>query len=233
MNANIQTAIEVLRQRIHSKEEDVVRLKRTVNEMCVDAGQEAPYAISSVEGIGDVSSLRSDQFYGETISAAAKSYLEMRKAAGLGAASVNEIYAALKTGGYKFEAKDDENAKNGLRISLRKNSSMFHRLPAGNYGLLAWYKNAKPPKGDEGEEPDGASSSKPSANGSTPRKKPADVLFEILNSAGKPLSRGELLKSADSRGVQIDKAAASQIMNRDNRFTGVGHGRGAKWEVRK
>jgi hypothetical protein len=228
MNTNIQTAIEVLKQRIRSKEEDVVRLKRTVNEMCADAGQEPPYAISSVEGIGDISSLRSDQFYGETISAAAKSYLEMRKSAGLGAASVNEIYAALRTGGFKFEAKDDVNAKNGLRISLRKNSSLFHRLPGGNYGLLSWYPNAKPPKDDEDEE--GVASS---TNGSAPGKDPADAFFSALKAAGRPLSRGELLKSAASKGVQIDKSAASQILHRDNRFSGVGHGRGAKWELNK
>src|SRR5947207_6083622 len=184
MNANIQTAIEVLKQRIRSKEEDLVRLKRTVNEMCADAGEAPPYVISSIEGIGNVSSLRRDQFYGETISAAAKSYLEMRKAAGLGAASVNEIYSALKTGGFKFEAKDDVNGKNGLRISLRKNSSLFHRLPEGDYGLIAWYPNAKPPKDDEEEENGTPSKVSPSANGSTTDKNAVDVLFEILNSAG-------------------------------------------------
>lgn len=153
MDADIQTAITVLRHRIKSKEEDVIRLKRTVNEMCADAGEDPPFPnISSSDTNGDISSLRADQFYGHTISGAAKAYLEMRHSARLGAASVNDIYGALKKGGFKFEAKDDENAKNGLRISLRKNSSIFHRLPAGDYGLLTWYPNAKPPKPDDDDD---------------------------------------------------------------------------------
>jgi hypothetical protein len=153
MDTNLQTAIAVLQGRIRSKEEDVIRLKRTVNEMCIDAGEEQPYAgISSSDAASDISSLRSDLFYGQTISASAKTYLEMRKAGGLGAATVNDIFAALKKGGYKFEAKDEENAKNGLRVSLRKNSGVFHRLPNGEYGLLAWYPNAKPAKDEDADD---------------------------------------------------------------------------------
>lgn len=153
-DSNEQIAIEVLCARVRSKEEDLNSLKRHVNQMCLDAGQSIRYAnISSSEG-GDLASIRKDTFYGLAISGAAKKYLEMRKAANMGAASFSEIFAALKDGGYKFDAKDDENAKNGLRISLRKNSSIFHRLPEGNsYGLLAWYPNAKPPKdGDDADD---------------------------------------------------------------------------------
>ena len=152
MDANTQSAISVLQNRIRSKEEDVIRLKRTVNEICSDAGEEPPYPnVGSADLQADLGSLRSDLFYGQTISGAAKVYLEMRKSAGLGSASVNEIYAALKKGGFPFEAKDDENAKNGLRISLRKNSGVFHRLPqSGDYGLLVWYD--KPKKNGDGED---------------------------------------------------------------------------------
>jgi len=149
---DLQTAIEVLKLKIRAREEDVARLKRTVNELCADAGQPPQYAVTTPDAAGEVAILRSDTFYGQTISGAAKVYLEMRKSAGRGAASVNEIYQALRDGGYKFEAKDDENAKNGLRISLRKNSSVFHRLPNGDYGLLVWYPNAKPPKDKEPDE---------------------------------------------------------------------------------
>jgi hypothetical protein len=160
MDADTRSAITVLQSRIRSKEEDVIRLKRTVNEIYVDAGEEAPYPnISSAEMASDLSSLRSDLFYGQTISGAAKAYLEIRKSAGQGAASVNEIYAALKKGGFPFEAKDDENAKNGLRVSLRKNSSIFHRLPgSGDYGLLTWYE--KPKAAKNGDNEDKASSRK-------------------------------------------------------------------------
>jgi hypothetical protein len=43
-----------------------------------------------------------------------------------------------------------------LRQILRKNSSIFHRLPHGAYGLLSWYPNAKPAKADDDEDSDGA-----------------------------------------------------------------------------
>jgi hypothetical protein len=33
-----------------------------------------------------------------------------------------------------------------MRISLAKNSSLFHKLPTGKFGLLEWYPNAKPLK---------------------------------------------------------------------------------------
>ena len=87
--------------------------------------------------------IRSDQFYGQTLTAAIRNYLEQRKASGLGAAAVQEIYQAIKDGGYKFETKNDENAKIGVGNALRKTSSIFHRLPNGQYGLLTWYPSAK------------------------------------------------------------------------------------------
>src|SRR5438552_2733635 len=119
---NIKTAITVLINRIRSKEEEVNGLKRTVNEMAKDAGQEAPFPhVAGADSIGDISSLRPDQFYGMTIGVAARAYLEMLKASGGGAATVNNIYAALCAGGYAFETSDETNRKNGLRISLRKN----------------------------------------------------------------------------------------------------------------
>jgi hypothetical protein len=141
----MKTAITVLTNRIRAKEEEVNGLKRTVNEMAKDAGQEPPFPhVNSADSIGDISSLRPDQFYGMTIGVAARAYLEMRKAGGGGAETVNSIYAALCAGGYKFETSDETNRKNGLRISLRKNPSIFHQLPNGNYGLTLWYPRVKP-----------------------------------------------------------------------------------------
>lgn len=147
---DIKTAITVLTNRIRSKEEEVNGLKRTVNDMARDAGQEPPYPhVASSDNAGDISSLRPDQFYGMTIGVAARAYLEMRKGGGGGAAMVNDIYAALCAGGYKFETSDETNRKNGLRISLRKNPSIFHQLPNGNYGLTVWYPRVKTGNGDD------------------------------------------------------------------------------------
>jgi hypothetical protein len=71
-----------------------------------------------------------------------------------------------------------------------------------------------------------------SKNGFDAAKKPLDVLFEILTTQG-ALSKKELLKKAGARGVTITESAAAQAMSRDERFQGVGRGRGAKWAIRK
>ena len=64
----------------------------------------------------------------------------------MGPASVSEIYEAMLAGGYEFEAKDADNAKRGLRISLTKSSATFTKLPQGKYGLREWYPTVKDPK---------------------------------------------------------------------------------------
>jgi hypothetical protein len=79
----------------------------------------------------------------QTITAAIRNYLEQRKHGGLGAATLNEIYSAVRDGGYKFESKNENNAKVSVGNTLRKSSSIFHRLPNGQYGLLEWYPSAK------------------------------------------------------------------------------------------
>jgi hypothetical protein len=115
-----------------------------------------------------------DTFYGKTIATASREYLEMRRGANLGPASPREIFDALTQGGYQFEAKSETIAMVGLRSNLRKNSKTFHRLPNGQYGLLAWYPNAKPAKpslngNDEDEESDvkTAAGTKPAADNSS------------------------------------------------------------------
>lgn len=105
---------------------------------------------------GSVSlSIQGDQFYGQPLATCIRQILEMRKALKQGPATVNEIFGALVQGNYQFETKNEDNAKRGLRISLTKNTSIFHKLPNGKFGLLDWYPNAKtakPPRGDTEEE---------------------------------------------------------------------------------
>lgn len=146
MTDQIQNTIDVLAAKVRTKEEETNKLKKLINELCVEEGIPERYPNLSVgSGSGD-QSFRKDKFYGMTLTSAARSFLEMRKSANLGAASVAEIYQAMRDGGYKFETKDEENAKIGLRAVLRKSSSIFHRLPTGDYGLLSWYPNAKAQK---------------------------------------------------------------------------------------
>lgn len=120
--------------------QEAKRLRATINDLCRMAGlpERYPGATTEHESTGGPG-IKSDQFYGRALATVVREYLELRKAAGQGAATVSEIYDALKAGDYKFDAKTVENAKRGLRISLSKNTTTFHRLPSGRYGLREWY----------------------------------------------------------------------------------------------
>ncbi len=142
MSDDILNTIEVLTNKVRAKEEEANKLKKLVNELCGEAGIATRYADIPEAG-SSVTAIRSDQFYGQTLTAALRNYLEHRKASGLGAASVADIFRAVKDGGYKFGAKNEEIEKISLANALRKSSSIFHRLPNGQYGLLSWYPNAK------------------------------------------------------------------------------------------
>ncbi|HTV62709.1 MAG TPA: hypothetical protein VMH30_09085 [Verrucomicrobiae bacterium] len=150
MSDEISNTIEVLVKKVAAKEEEANKLKRLVNELCVEAGV-APHYASIADSEGTIASIRADHFYGQTVTAAIRKYLEIRKASNLGAATVSDIYAALRDGGFKFGSKTEDIAKIVVANNLRKSSSIFHRLPNGQYGLLVWYPNAKS-KPDETEE---------------------------------------------------------------------------------
>jgi hypothetical protein len=153
MSDDILNTIEVLTSRVAAKEEEANKLKKLVNELCAEAGVAIRYASIAKPG-STISAIRSDEYYGQTLTAAIRNYLERRKAASLGAASVAAIYNAIKDGGYKFGTNSEENAKISVGNALRKTSSIFHRLPNGEYGLLAWYPSAKaPPETDASSKP--------------------------------------------------------------------------------
>jgi hypothetical protein len=148
MNNEIANTIEVLAEKVRTKEDEAAKLKKLVNELCSEVGLPLRYENVADSPSGGLT-IRSDQFYGVAITTAIRHYLEKRKASNQGPASVSVIYEALRGGGYKFETANDDNAKVTIRNNLRKSSSIFHRLPNGDYGLLSWYPNAKAPKPDD------------------------------------------------------------------------------------
>jgi hypothetical protein len=184
MSEQIQSTIEVLAAKVRSKEEEALKLKKLVNELCAELGVPERYSGLAHAASTDTS-LRKDHFYGMTLTSAARTYLEMRKSANLGAASVAEIYQAMRDGGYKFETKNEENAKITLRGVLRKSSSVFHRLPTGDYGLLSWYPNAKAPKNQvkEDENDEGENAPKSSAEHASPPEEPNVTTNEEVRDA--------------------------------------------------
>lgn len=146
MSEHIQKTIQEVQQQVDEMSADLRRKKKMVNDLADLAGLPAVYEIEGDESKG-VGTIRRDQWYGQPLATAIREYLEMRRVGNQGPATVNEVFDALRTGGYSFDTKDDANAKRGLRISLTKNTAIFHRLPDGkHYGLLDWYPDVKEKK---------------------------------------------------------------------------------------
>jgi|SRR5882672_3389028 len=156
MENELLNTIESLTNRATAKEEEANKLKKLVNELCAEAGIQSRFL--HIQEAGGATTIRSDQFYGLSLTAAIRSYLEIRKARNLGAATITDIFRAIKEGGYKFSTKTDEIARIVVASALRKTSSIFHRLPNGQYGLLSWYPSAKAPPENNGA---GVSRSRP------------------------------------------------------------------------
>jgi len=147
MSDETTAGIASLKSLLQKQEEEVRATKRTINQLCKRGGLAMDYPDVDDENAASLGSMRRDQFYGQPLATAIRQYLEMRKA--IGAATVNDIYEALRSGGFVFEAKNAANAKRSLYISLAKNSVTFHKLRGGAdddgavFGLLDWYPNAK------------------------------------------------------------------------------------------
>jgi len=155
MREEMKPAIDALLVELADQEKQVIETKLLINRLCARAQMEPMFpdaaATTSSAGVG---SIRPDSFYGKVLNTAAREYLEMRRSANLGPATPREVYEALVKGGYESDAKDEITATTIVRATLRKNSSVFRRLPNGTYGLLSWYPNAKPQL-DEDEAPVG------------------------------------------------------------------------------
>jgi hypothetical protein len=152
MRDELQPAINALLTDLADQEKQVVDTKLLINRLCARSGQEPMFPDAAATASASVGSIRPDSFYGKVLNTAAREYLEMRKGANLGPATPREVYEALVKGGYAPDTKDETNAIISVRATLRKNSSVFHRLPNGTYGLLSWYPNAKPQRDDETDE---------------------------------------------------------------------------------
>ena len=155
MREEFKPAIDALVTDLREQERRVATTKQMINRLCELADAPAMFGDVSLQDRPAVTGIRSDHFYGKVQTTAAREYLELRHAANQGPAPPREIFDALVAGGFKFDTKNELNAITGLRATLRKNSSIFHKLPNGDYGLLSWYPTAKAPihPDDEGIEP--------------------------------------------------------------------------------
>jgi len=157
---HIRQTIQTLIDKIEKQERELAATKLTVNLLLKELGEQPKYNLETEQSEATAchGKWRSDEFYGQSLAGAVKRILLARKAVSLGAASVNEIFDALKSGGYEFGSTDEINAKTVLRQNLRKNSAVFHRITStGAYGLKEWYPHAKPERktsDDASEKPE-------------------------------------------------------------------------------
>ncbi|MBC7835985.1 MAG: hypothetical protein H7Y88_12930 [Phycisphaerales bacterium] len=151
MSQDFSSAIAALNVQLAKQEREVRETKRLINKLSAMDSAPLPHPnaeLDTDEG-GTLGALRRDQFYGVPLATAIRDYLKMRRSSGAGPATVNDIYGALLQGGFKFDTKNEANAKRGLYISLAKNAAVFHKLPGGSsdaaavFGLTEWYPNAK------------------------------------------------------------------------------------------
>ena len=142
MSDHIQQTIGHLQAKLSVQEQEVLQTKRLINLLCKSAGLDPMYDDTDDATSASLFSIRPDQFFGRPLATILKEYLNMRRNANKGAATVNEIYETLCRGGYSFQAKNDDNAKRGVQISLSKNQ-VFMRVPNGAWGLTEWYPNAR------------------------------------------------------------------------------------------
>ena len=150
MADHVQKTIAELQKKLAEQEVSVLTTKRLINQLSEMAGLARMYSDAELEAAQSVSlSIRSDQFYGQPLATCVKDILAMRKSLNQGPATINEIFAALEEGGFKFDTKNEDNAKRGLRISISKNTALFHKLPNGRLGLTEWYPRVRMPKSDK------------------------------------------------------------------------------------
>lgn len=146
MSDHFEKTIAEMQKTLTNQESEVLKTKEMINRLCEFAGKPPLYSDAELQPSSQTGITRSDQFYGKALASSVRDILDMRNVSGVGPATVREIFEALKEGGYHFETKNDKNAMRGLRVSLSKNVGTFHKLPNGEFGLLAWYPKAKQSK---------------------------------------------------------------------------------------
>jgi len=146
---NQQFTFADLEQMVADHEASAARAKAIINELCVKHGLPARYAPSELESrSGGTFKIRSDQFHGRPMATCVKELLEMRRAANLGPATINEILDSLIEGAYEVGAKNTQIARVSLYNSLGKNPA-FYKLPNKQWGLRAWYPSAESESGGD------------------------------------------------------------------------------------
>jgi len=142
MSDHLSAAIKELLGKLKELGHSVIETKKAINLLRSMRGEKPLFTDTELKQSSDV--LKSDQYYGKPLATAAREYLEYRDEA----CTADSIFKGLQEGGFDFVVFN-WNKSDRLRIfsmSLAKNTSTFHRLPNGTYGLAVWYPDLKKPK---------------------------------------------------------------------------------------
>lgn len=139
--AKFTEAISALYERLDDLIEQERTIKRTINDLSVIDGGEAPFPDVELGGPGDVRRIRSDQFFGKSLNGAVKEYLRIVGRA----VPVREILEGLKRGGFEFPAHwGNEHWLKNLSISISKNRNDFVYVKSSDsWGLWDFYPEKK------------------------------------------------------------------------------------------
>ena len=114
----VDKTIEKAKAQVAALAEQLRVKKLMVNGLCEMADRPPFYTDIDVETKPTSIVQRDDEFYGKPLATVVRTILDRRQASNLGAASVNEIYAAMVDGGYHFGGKNEDNNKRGLYVTL-------------------------------------------------------------------------------------------------------------------
>lgn len=200
MSQKLIDAIDEVKVQIHLKEQEILPLKIAVNQLCALAGIPQEYDVTSAgnqQSARRALAWRVDHFFNRPLASSIIEIMEVRKAAGLdGPTSVNELYAALVEGGFKFEgSSSEENNKRALRISLTKNTAQFVKVKDDVFGLKKWYGSRQRKAGGSpqrsGEQNDAADESDEFEQAPEPEEQTEMIAEDSESVSGNDESRNE------------------------------------------
>lgn len=145
MSDHIVKTIEQAKEELRKHEEAILNIKKMINQLCMFANMQPEYQDADLLGPSNGPVIiRRNAFFGKPLATCVREFLEMRKDKPVKEATLNEIFEALKEGGYDLDkiSKDDDTAKRGVAITLGKNPQ-FLKLPNNDWGLLSWYPSVK------------------------------------------------------------------------------------------
>jgi hypothetical protein len=130
----LRSAIQVLQKDLSDRMKLVEQTKAILSSLYMYIGDEEPVFLTGLPS-------KTARYEGKRVATAVKDYLGKRGTA----ATVDEIFAALKGGGFRFGSAGSKKGegRQWLLESLRKNTRAFQRTSDGSFGLTLWYRRKK------------------------------------------------------------------------------------------